>query len=160
MFDVFFFFSHTTQSIAEKETQNFKWWPRLHGYWHTLPNFNPYTVSSNPGQNLVDEALLVLMGGHGCGDPEPGMCIVSVMSLMHILTYYGHTPFSSSSFSRISCHPYYVFHAHTPRSVASAYIASPWHDRALLLFSLCQVCTTTTVAKNLKIFEKLDKIRS
>jgi hypothetical protein len=35
-----------------------------------LPNFNPFTVSSDPGQDLVDEALSVLMGGHasGCGD--------------------------------------------------------------------------------------------
>jgi hypothetical protein len=54
--------------IVEKETQNFKWWPRLHGYWRRLPNFNPYTVTSDPGQDLADEALSVLMGGHGHGD--------------------------------------------------------------------------------------------
>ena len=65
MFDVTF---TQTQPIAEKETQNFKWWPRLHGYWRTLPNFNPYTVSSDPGQDLADEALSVLMGGRGHGD--------------------------------------------------------------------------------------------
>jgi hypothetical protein len=53
-----------TQPIVEKETENFRWWPRLHGFWRTLPNFNPYTVSSDPGQDLADEALSVLMGGH------------------------------------------------------------------------------------------------
>jgi hypothetical protein len=49
--------------VVDKETQNFKWWPRLHGYWRTLPNFNPYTVTSDPGQDLAEEALAVLMGG-------------------------------------------------------------------------------------------------
>jgi hypothetical protein len=53
-----------TDYTTEKETQNFKWWPRLHGYWRTLPNFNPYTVTSDPGQDLGEEALSVLMGGH------------------------------------------------------------------------------------------------
>ncbi len=52
-----------TKPIVEKETENFKWWPRLHGYWRTLPNFNPYTVTSNPGQGLADKALSVLIGG-------------------------------------------------------------------------------------------------
>jgi hypothetical protein len=31
-------------------------------YWHTLQQ---YAVSSEPGQNLVEEALSVLMGRHG-----------------------------------------------------------------------------------------------
>ena len=39
----------------------------IHGYWRSLPNFNPYTITSNPGQNLADEAASVLMGGHGHG---------------------------------------------------------------------------------------------
>jgi hypothetical protein len=59
-----------TQLVLEKEMQNFKWWPRLHGYWRTLPNFNPYTVSSDPGQDLADEALSVLLGGHGHCDSD------------------------------------------------------------------------------------------
>jgi hypothetical protein len=54
-----------TQWVSEKETEHFKWWPRLHGLWRTLPNFNPYTVSSEPGQDLAGEALSVLLGGHG-----------------------------------------------------------------------------------------------
>jgi hypothetical protein len=33
-----------------------------------LPNFNPYTVSSDPGQDLADEAVSVLMGGAGHDD--------------------------------------------------------------------------------------------
>jgi hypothetical protein len=53
------------RQVSDKETENFKWWPRLHGYWRTLPNFNPYTVSSDPGQNLSDEAAGVLLGGLG-----------------------------------------------------------------------------------------------
>jgi len=28
-----------------------------------LLNFNPYTITSDPGQGLADEALVVLMGG-------------------------------------------------------------------------------------------------
>jgi hypothetical protein len=50
--------------VLEKETEKFKWWPWLHGYWRTLPNFNPYTVMSDPGQDLADKAHLVLLGGH------------------------------------------------------------------------------------------------
>ncbi|KAH9952702.1 hypothetical protein BGW80DRAFT_1469404 [Lactifluus volemus] len=52
-------------NLIEQEILNFKWWPRLHGYWCTLPNFNPYTVSSDLGQDLANAALSVLMGGHG-----------------------------------------------------------------------------------------------
>jgi hypothetical protein len=59
-----------TQAILEQETENFKWWPRLHGYWRTLPNFNPYTVSSDPGQDLADEALSVLVGDQGRIDSD------------------------------------------------------------------------------------------
>jgi hypothetical protein len=62
-----------TSLALEKETENFKWWPRLHGFWRTLPNFNPYTVSSDPGQDLVEEAHSVLLGpsgGHVQGDSD------------------------------------------------------------------------------------------
>ena len=52
----------------------------VHGYWHTLPNFNPYTVSSNPGQDLADEALSVLMEGHGHAD----LGLVCIQSLLWI----------------------------------------------------------------------------
>ncbi|KAF8463545.1 hypothetical protein DFH94DRAFT_699523 [Russula ochroleuca] len=57
-------------NIIELETQKFRWWPRLHGYWQTLPNFNPYTVSSDPGQDLADQAYSVLLGDRGHADSE------------------------------------------------------------------------------------------
>jgi hypothetical protein len=65
MFDLYILlcFFVRTEPIVEKETQTFKWWPRLHGFWRTLPNFNPYTVTSDPGQGLANEAHSVLMGG-------------------------------------------------------------------------------------------------
>ena len=58
-------FYSLTHRISEKETELFKWWPRLHGYWRTLPNFNPYTVSSEPGRDLAGEAQSVLLGTSG-----------------------------------------------------------------------------------------------
>lgn len=36
--------------------EDFPYWDRLHGYWRTLPNFNPVTVTSSPGQDLEDSA--------------------------------------------------------------------------------------------------------
>jgi hypothetical protein len=70
---MYYIFLVLTQPIVEKETENFKWWPRLHGFWRTLPNFNPYTVTSDPGQDLADEALVVLIGGQ---DDRDSVCIV------------------------------------------------------------------------------------
>jgi len=32
--------------------EDFPYWERLHGYWHTLPNYNPLTVTSKPDQDL------------------------------------------------------------------------------------------------------------
>jgi hypothetical protein len=40
--------------------QDFPYWKYLHGFWRTLPNFNPYTASSEPGQDLAGEALALL----------------------------------------------------------------------------------------------------
>ena len=55
---------------------NFPIWERLHGFWRTLPNFNPHVVSSEPGQNLEREAQTLLFpsrGNHGnlSGQEEP-----------------------------------------------------------------------------------------
>jgi hypothetical protein len=75
-----------TQPIVEKETENFRWWPRLHGFWHTLPNFNPYTVSSDPGQDLADEALSVLMGGHASGRVDLALVRLQLLLCMY-MTY-------------------------------------------------------------------------
>jgi hypothetical protein len=49
--------------------QDFPYWKRLHGFWRTLPNFNPYTVSSEPGQDLAAEAL-ALVQGRGQNDED------------------------------------------------------------------------------------------
>jgi hypothetical protein len=61
--------------------QNFKWWPWLHGYWRTLPNFNPFTVSSDPGQNLADDAVSVLLGGPCLTPIQVASCLVRVSLL-------------------------------------------------------------------------------
>ena len=37
--------------------KDFPYWECLYGYWHTLPNFNPLTVTSKPGQDLENGAL-------------------------------------------------------------------------------------------------------
>ncbi|KAI0274545.1 hypothetical protein BGY98DRAFT_920640 [Russula aff. rugulosa BPL654] len=34
-------------NIIEKETQTFKWWPRLHGFWRTLPSTH-FNLTSPP----------------------------------------------------------------------------------------------------------------
>ncbi len=54
----------------------FKWWPQLHGLWRTLLNFNPYTVTSDHGQDLAKDAHSVLMGDPGDGDVSLGMVCV------------------------------------------------------------------------------------
>jgi hypothetical protein len=47
--------------IANLE-QEFLYWRRLHSFWRTLPNFNPHTVSSEPGQDLEGEAMAHMHG--------------------------------------------------------------------------------------------------
>jgi hypothetical protein len=37
--------------------EDFPYWERLHGYWRTLPNYNPLTVTSEPDQDLEGGAL-------------------------------------------------------------------------------------------------------
>ncbi|KAJ7085306.1 hypothetical protein C8R44DRAFT_752903 [Mycena epipterygia] len=48
---------------------------QLHGFWRTLPNFNPFTVSSEPGQDIAEQALALLTGDtdnvNGLGELEP-----------------------------------------------------------------------------------------
>lgn len=56
---------------AELE-KDFPFWSRLHGLWRTLPNFNPYTVSSEPGQDLKGEALQYMAGHEDVGMQERG----------------------------------------------------------------------------------------
>lgn len=42
--------------VAELK-QEFPYWRRLYGFWRTLLNFNPHTVSPEPGQDLEGEAM-------------------------------------------------------------------------------------------------------
>jgi hypothetical protein len=49
-------------NLIEQLEQDFPYWKRLHGFWRTLPNFNPYTASSEPGQDLASEALALVQG--------------------------------------------------------------------------------------------------
>ncbi|KAJ7351345.1 hypothetical protein DFH08DRAFT_957668 [Mycena albidolilacea] len=44
---------------------SFPQWERLHGWWRTLPNYNPFTTSSEPGQDLAESAMDLFMGGGG-----------------------------------------------------------------------------------------------
>ena len=48
--------------FSEQLEQEFRFWKRLHGFWRTLPNFNPYTASSEPGQDLAADALALIHG--------------------------------------------------------------------------------------------------
>ncbi|KAF8468103.1 hypothetical protein DFH94DRAFT_617207, partial [Russula ochroleuca] len=44
----------------EKLWADFPYWKRLHGFWHTLPNFNHHTALSEPGQDLAGEARALI----------------------------------------------------------------------------------------------------
>lgn len=48
--------------FVEKLLSGFPVWERLHGFWRTLPSFNPNAVSSEPGQHLESEAAELLFG--------------------------------------------------------------------------------------------------
>lgn len=43
--------------------EEFPYWEHLHGYWHTLPNYNPLTVASMPDQDLEGGVLELFKGG-------------------------------------------------------------------------------------------------
>jgi len=46
-----------TNPDKDKLLEGFPYWERLHGYWRTLPNYNPITVTSDPGQDLESDAV-------------------------------------------------------------------------------------------------------
>lgn len=54
---IFFFY-------LDELMEDFPYWERLRGYWRTLPNFNPLTVTSEPGQDLEADALKLFERGH------------------------------------------------------------------------------------------------
>ena len=43
-------------------------WERLHGLWRMLLNFNPTTVSSQPGQGLGAQVQQLAFPSHGNGN--------------------------------------------------------------------------------------------
>ncbi|KAH9024121.1 hypothetical protein EDB84DRAFT_1238971, partial [Lactarius hengduanensis] len=47
-------------NVLDKLLTGFPIWERLHGFWRTLPSFNPHAVSLEPGQDLEGEAIGVL----------------------------------------------------------------------------------------------------
>ncbi len=47
--------------LSEREKARFPWWERLHGFWRTLPNFNPFTVTSGHGQDIAEDAQQQLL---------------------------------------------------------------------------------------------------
>ena len=60
-----------TNPNKDKLSEGFPYWERLHGYWRTLPNYNPVTVTSDPGQDLESNAVaLVGMALNGDGNDE------------------------------------------------------------------------------------------
>jgi hypothetical protein len=54
--------AHAKNLFLEQLEQEFPFWKRLHGFWQTLPNFNPYTASSEPGQDLAADVLALIWG--------------------------------------------------------------------------------------------------
>jgi hypothetical protein len=48
------------RSESDTITADFPLFRRLHSFWKKLPNYNPQTASSQPGQLLQDEAMGVL----------------------------------------------------------------------------------------------------
>ena len=51
-----------TVFLTEQLEEEFPYWRHLHGFWRTLPNFNPHTALSEPGQDLAAEALTLIQG--------------------------------------------------------------------------------------------------
>ncbi|KAH9010590.1 hypothetical protein EDB84DRAFT_1247002, partial [Lactarius hengduanensis] len=49
-------------NLLDKLLSGFPSWERLHGFWRTLPSFNPHSVSSEPGQDLEGDAMETLFG--------------------------------------------------------------------------------------------------
>ena len=48
--------------FPEQLEQEFPFWRCLHGFWCVLPNFNPYTASSESRQDLAGNTLALIHG--------------------------------------------------------------------------------------------------
>jgi hypothetical protein len=46
----------------------FPFWDRLHGFWRTIPNFNPNVVSTDPSQDLAATAERLMFTLRGTGN--------------------------------------------------------------------------------------------
>lgn len=46
----------------------FPYYKQLHGFWRTLPSYNPHTVSSEPGKDLVGRANSLFFGSFNDND--------------------------------------------------------------------------------------------
>ncbi|KAJ7576720.1 hypothetical protein C8J56DRAFT_398656 [Mycena floridula] len=57
-------------NIVQSVEAEFPFWQRLHGYWRTIPSFNPQTVSSEPGQDLDVDAAQLFTGIDSAGKPD------------------------------------------------------------------------------------------
>ncbi|KAH9061318.1 hypothetical protein EDB87DRAFT_1682746 [Lactarius vividus] len=60
-------------NVLDKLLIGFPVWERLHGFWRTLPSFNPHVVSSEPGQDLEGDAIGVLFGNKDEADGSAGL---------------------------------------------------------------------------------------
>ncbi|KAH8983037.1 hypothetical protein EDB86DRAFT_2781979, partial [Lactarius hatsudake] len=49
-------------NVLDKLLIGFPVWECMHGFWCTLPSFNPHVVSSERGQDLEGDAIGVLFG--------------------------------------------------------------------------------------------------
>ncbi|KAF8225522.1 hypothetical protein L208DRAFT_1505184, partial [Tricholoma matsutake] len=59
---LFFAVTHANNFFLEQLELEFPFWKRLHGFWWMLPNFNPYTTLSEPGQDLAADVLALIWG--------------------------------------------------------------------------------------------------
>ncbi|KDR70600.1 hypothetical protein GALMADRAFT_229964 [Galerina marginata CBS 339.88] len=50
-------------NLIDELSVEFPYWERLHGYWRTLPNYNPLTVTLEPDQDLEGGALNLFQRG-------------------------------------------------------------------------------------------------
>lgn len=50
-----------SKPFTEQIVNDFPWFMRLHGFWYRMPNYNPKTTSSEPGQQFGEEARRLLM---------------------------------------------------------------------------------------------------
>jgi hypothetical protein len=50
----------TIYIVLDEKAAQFPWFSQLHGFWCTIPNFNPIRATSHPDQNLKEDAMTLL----------------------------------------------------------------------------------------------------